>query len=54
MNIKILGTGGAFDDLSTSYLINKHTLIDCSDSIIHKYALSGEFEELKNVFLPGI
>lgn len=50
MKIKILGTGGAFDELSTSYLINDTTLVDCSDAIIHKYALSGQLDKLKNVF----
>jgi len=42
MKIEILGTGGAFSKISTSYLINDNTLIDCGESVI-KTLINNEF-----------
>lgn len=50
MKIEILGNGGAFDELSTSYLINDEILVDCSDAIAHKYLPTGKLDNVKHVF----
>ena len=34
MKIEILGNGGAFSDISSSYLINDNIMIDCGESVI--------------------
>ena len=43
MQIKILGNGGAFDEISTSYLINNKIMVDCGQSVVNSL-INNDFE----------
>lgn len=51
MKIEILGNGGAFDKVSTSYLINEEILVDCGDNVIHKYLHTDKLKKVKHLFI---
>lgn len=36
MRIDVIGAGGAFDSLSSAYIINNEILLDCGESIVNK------------------
>jgi ribonuclease BN (tRNA processing enzyme) len=55
MTIQILGTGGAYSDISTSYLINDNTLVDCGESVIktliNKNFISNVLDNVNDIYL---
>ena len=51
MKIEVVGSGGAFSDMSTAFLINDHVLIDCGDSIVKALLHSGRLDAVDTVFL---
>jgi ribonuclease BN (tRNA processing enzyme) len=54
MKIEILGTGAAFDFDTTSYLINDHILLDCSDTTIKELIKNKKIENIDTVFFSHI
>ena len=54
MNIKILGTGGALSELSTSYLINESILIDCGLDIVKKIIKNGDIDKINKICITHL
>lgn len=54
MKIQLLGTGGAFSDHETCYLVNDSVLIDCGPSAIKRTFADGRAAAIKDVFLTHI
>jgi len=54
IKVKILGSGGAFDSDSSSYLIDNHTLVDCSENTILSLIKSKEIDSITDVFFTHI
>jgi ribonuclease BN (tRNA processing enzyme) len=54
MHVIPLGTGGAFDEYETCYLVNDSVLIDCGPSSIKRAFRYGWAEDITHVFLSHI
>jgi len=54
MQINVLGTGGAVDELSTSYIVNNTILVDCGIDIIKKIIKSNEIASIDTLFLTHL
>jgi len=54
MKIEILGAGGATEQMSTAYLLNEDTLIDCGIGVVHKIIQTNQIEKIKNVYISHI
>jgi ribonuclease BN (tRNA processing enzyme) len=54
MHVTPLGTGGAFDEYETCYLVNDSVLIDCGSSSIKRAFIFGWAEDITHVFLSHI
>lgn len=54
MQVQPLGTGGAFSELETCYLVNECVLIDCGPSAIKRTFNDGRADKITHVFLSHI
>lgn len=54
MKIQLLGSGGAFDQYETCYLVNDSILIDCGPASIKRTFADGRAAAIKDVFLTHI
>lgn len=54
MKIQMLGSGGAFDQYETCYLVNDSILIDCGPAAIKRTFADGRAALIKDVFLTHI
>jgi len=54
MHVKIIGSGGAFDEISTGFLINETILIDCGESVVNKIIKSKEIDKITDIFITHI
>jgi len=54
MKVKILGTGGAFDAMPTSYIIEDTILVDTGIETVKKIVHSKEIDKIKKVFITHL
>lgn len=54
MKVEIIGSGGAFDKISSSYLVNDNILIDCGESAVNRLIETGKIGDITDVFITHI
>lgn len=54
MKIEIIGSGGAFDKISNSYLINDKILIDCGETAVTRLIETEKINNITDIFITHI
>lgn len=54
IKIEILGAGGAWDELTTAYLINDRLLVDCGVEVVKKLLKDGRLKNIDTLLLTHL
>ena len=54
MKIKVLGTGGALEELPTAYIIEENILVDCGLEIVKKIIKSKEIDSIDTICITHL
>ena len=51
MKIEVVGSGGAFSTLGTSFLVDDFLLVDCGDAVVKKLLQNGQLNNVSTVLI---
>jgi len=54
MKVKVLGTGGALEELPTAYIVEENILVDCGLEIVKKIIKSNEIDNIDTICITHL